>query len=145
MVLKRKRGDEWVAAGSESSSMHAGSSSTQVASLDVLPTPVTPAKPTTKRAKRDLKGTIVGGAGPSSSVAASSSSAMPIPGSSQPQASPKKRGGGRKKKDPDAAPAPEKRAARYRANCPQSIMDRLERVRTQTYVAFFLDLTGIGV
>ncbi|KAJ2923755.1 hypothetical protein H1R20_g13336, partial [Candolleomyces eurysporus] len=133
MVLKRKQGDDWVAAGSSSSSTRAGPSSTRVPVPDVLPPAASLAKPR-KRAKRDLTGTIVGGAGQTASMAASSSSsAMPVPGPSQPQASPKKRGGGRKKKDPDAAPAPEKRAARYKAACPQNIMDRLERVRTQTF------------
>ncbi|RXW14068.1 hypothetical protein EST38_g11788 [Candolleomyces aberdarensis] len=133
MVLKRKRGDEWVAAGSESSSTQAGPSLTWVPVPDVLPPAATLAKPR-KKGKRDLTGTIVGGAGPTASMAASSSSsAMPVPGPSQPQASPKKRGGGRKKKDLDAAPAPEKRAARFKAACPQNIMDRLERVRTQTF------------
>lgn len=36
----------------------------------------------------------------------------------------------RKEKDPSKAP-PEKRAARFKKACPQSILDRVERVLTQ--------------
>ncbi|KAJ3548010.1 hypothetical protein NMY22_g1441 [Coprinellus aureogranulatus] len=161
MVLKRKRGNEWVTVNPSSSQASAGPSSQPPIDVETssptkrarraLPTewldnapepepaPI-PKTPTTKRRAKASPTKAVelppmpmpfpsmyaqDEAGPSSSLAY----AAAIPSSSQ-LSVPAKRG--RKKKDPNA-PVPEKRQAMFKKHCPQNIMERLERVRTQTF------------
>lgn len=69
---------------------------------------------------------------PTMSTEAGSSSLAGVASNSSQPAAPAKRG--RKKKDPNE-PVPEKRQAMFKKHCPQNIMERLERVRTQRSVA----------
>ncbi|TEB39398.1 hypothetical protein FA13DRAFT_1723590 [Coprinellus micaceus] len=153
MVLKRKRGNEWVTVNTG----QAGSSSQpNLDSEPELPNPTTkrarralpigwvdealdsdpepePVKQTARKSKgkaatKDVEPSamapppfVYGEPGPSSLA--------PAPTQSQ-KAAPAKRG--RKKKDPNE-PVVEKRLAKLKSHCPQNIMDRLDRVRTQTF------------
>ena len=161
MVLKRKRGDEFVP---WTSSSH-GQQDTQ--SLPELSPPKRTrrssvlaanaiAAQSTMTASTPIQRTKTRTArGKNSSTAIVPTASAPIPpaiagpsvypqaqaGSSQPSVSaPAKRGRKKKAVADSDEPEPEKRRARFKPSCPQNIMDRVERVRSQRCVEFISEL-----
>jgi hypothetical protein len=142
MVLKRKRGDEFVPVlggqdqqplptNSEQESdvkrtrtnpprsaraVYAAQATMSVPSDISLPKKMR--APRTKKAADPVEATLA------------TSSSMPQPSSSQPAANAER---GRKKKVADDQSEPEKRKAQFKPRCPQNILDRVERVMTQRY------------
>jgi len=144
MVLKRKRGDEFVPVhgGQDlqplpaTSEQESGAKKLRVnpprSARMALVAETSMSIPTTDlpkktRAPRKKKAAV------SIEPTPDSGSSMPQAGPSQPTA-PAKRG--RKKKVTDDGSEPEKRKAQFKPKCPQNILDRVGRVMTQRYLFF---------
>ena len=159
MVLKRKQGDEFVPWTSSSQGQQDTQSLPELSppkrtrrssvlaanaiaahSTMTVSTPIQRTKTRTARG-RNSSTAIVPTVSAPIPPAIAGPSVYPQAGSSQPSVSaPAKRGRKKKAVADSDEPEPEKRRARFKPSCPQNIMDRVERVRSQRCVEFVSEL-----
>ena len=145
MVLKRKRGEEFVpyVSSSETASISTQAPGQETKTTRSNPprsvrsqtaTVAEPEAPPVKKARvpRGRKATASSTATTSNIATASQAGPSSAP---RPSPAPAKRGKGKKKVvDDQEASQPEKRGAAFKPKCPQNILDRVERTMTQRWV-----------